>query len=36
MSFSAMRYAHTDGISILKFTRDGRNLITAGADGDLR
>lgn len=31
-----MRYAHTDGLSILRFTRDGKNVLTGGADGDLR
>jgi hypothetical protein len=31
-----MRYAHTDGLAMIKFTPDGSYTITGGADGDVR
>lgn len=36
MSVSAMRYAHSDGRAMIKFTPDGSHTITGGADGDVR
>jgi hypothetical protein len=31
-----MRYAHTDGQALIKYTADGNYTITGGADGDVR
>ena len=36
MSLSEMRYAHTDGYALIKYTVDGNYVITGGADGDVR
>jgi len=36
MSVSTMRYAHSDGLAMIKYTPDGSYTITGGADGDVR